>query len=221
MGGSEMSQAASWHSLPDLITVTITMHADACTFTDADKHHMLMPDVHVGWLETAWGNVGDHVWTKVFPTVLTSIIYVSKEAVSTDSTVWEDRYCNHQKNGIRFTKKKKKNLLCDVVKKWTDIQTHLQRIHTHTHIPCQSWWTQRESVPPAQRSKLLLRQSWKFDRSLLSSSTPTFLCHLTQRTEGLTQIRPHNSNMWRWLFTYCMIHWSVLWSRCCVLDPCV
>lgn len=104
------------------------MLADACTFTDADKHHMLMPDVHAGWLETAWVNVGDNISSKVCPTVLASINQVSKEAVSAD-----DRYCNQQKNGVRFTKNRK-NLLGDVVKKkWTDIQIHLERAHTHTH----------------------------------------------------------------------------------------
>lgn len=54
------------------------------------------------------------------------------------------------------------------------IQTHF------THVPFRSWWKQRQSVPPEQKSKLLLQWSGKFGHSLLSSSAPTILCRLTE-----------------------------------------
>lgn len=115
----------------------------------------------------------------------------------------------HTHNGVKIS--------YDAHARFTNIYSYTpphQHTHTHEHILCQSWWKQTQSVLLIQKSKLLMRWSGNSDHSRLSSSTPTFLYHLTKRTEWwqdtlilLYYIFCMGDQI---VVTYCRIHWSLL-----------
>ncbi len=119
------------------------------------------------------------------------------------------RHCMHQKNRARQIHRNTHILFLEAIKAKKKRHTHT---HTHTHIPSQSWWKQKQSALRVQRSKLLLRWSGNSDHSRLSFSTPTFLCHLTERKWGYKMI------FWIWCVTILssLTAWSVV--VCCKVD---
>ncbi len=105
--------------------------------------------------------------------------------------------------------------------KWCTVWHHKFRepnickdIQTQADIPCQSWWKQKQSAPPVQRSTLLLQWSGNFDRSRLSSLTSTFLYHLTERQWS------YSMRGWIWYMKLTTLSSLTAWSIvvCCKVD---